>query len=55
MDETTRDDIPQVSREENEILMAPFTRQEIRSVIFQMEHNTKAPLIYLVKEVEVWS
>ncbi|CAN6182020.1 unnamed protein product [Urochloa humidicola] len=42
MDETMRDDIPQVSREENEVLMAPFSEIEIRTAIFQMEHN-KAP------------
>jgi hypothetical protein len=34
-----RDDIPQVSREENEILVAPFTEQEIRYTLFLMEHN----------------
>jgi hypothetical protein len=35
-------DIPQVSNEENEILIAEFTKNEVREDIFQMEHN-KAP------------
>ena len=35
-------DIPQVSQEENDILIRPFTESEVRDAIFQMEHN-KAP------------
>jgi exonuclease III len=35
-------DIPQVSQEENDILVADFTESEVREAIFQMEHN-KAP------------
>jgi mannosylglycoprotein endo-beta-mannosidase len=35
-------DIPQVSDEENEVLIAEFTENEVREAIFQMEHN-KAP------------
>jgi hypothetical protein len=35
-------DIPQVSDEENKILIADFTENEVRGVVFQMEHN-KAP------------
>jgi len=35
-------DIPQVSPEENDILVANFTESEVREAIFQMEHN-KAP------------
>jgi mannosylglycoprotein endo-beta-mannosidase len=35
-------DIPQVSDEENEILIAKFTENEVRGAVFQMEHN-KAP------------
>jgi hypothetical protein len=35
-------DIPQVSPEENESLIADFTENEVREAIFQMEHN-KAP------------
>lgn len=34
-----RDHIPHVSHEENDVLMAPFNNQEIRSAIFQMENN----------------
>ena len=33
--------IPQVSPEENDILISPFTA-EVRDAVFQMEHN-KAP------------
>jgi hypothetical protein len=32
-------DIPQVSPEENESLIANFTENEVRGAIFQMEHN----------------
>ena len=36
------EDIPQVSDLENEFLIEPFTHEEVRAAIFQMEHN-KAP------------
>jgi hypothetical protein len=42
MDETTRLDIPQVSEEENEVLTAPFSEEEVKMAVFDMEHN-KAP------------
>src|SRR3954470_10319096 len=42
MDETRTDDIPQVSNEENTFLNSPFTEEEIKRAVFQMEHN-KAP------------
>jgi hypothetical protein len=35
-------DIPQVSEEENDVLVAEFTEAEVREAVFQMEHN-KAP------------
>jgi hypothetical protein len=35
-------DIPQVSDEENEFLIADFTENEVREAVFQMEHN-KSP------------
>jgi hypothetical protein len=35
-------DIPQVSAQENESLIADFTENEVRESIFQMKHN-KAP------------
>jgi hypothetical protein len=35
-------DIPQISQEENESLIAAFTEFEVRNAVFQMEHN-KAP------------
>jgi hypothetical protein len=44
MDESYRDDILQVTAEENELLVAEFTEEEIRGAIFQMNHNT-APLL----------
>jgi hypothetical protein len=42
LDETRVDDIEQVSHEENELLTRPFSMDEAREAIFQMEHN-KAP------------
>ena len=42
LDESRIDDIPQVSPQENAVLTAPYTEEEIRKAIFQMEHN-KAP------------
>ena len=35
-------DIPQVSQEENDVLISEFTKTEVKDVVFQMEHN-KAP------------
>jgi hypothetical protein len=32
-------DIPQVSDEENEIITADFSKNEVREAVFQMEHN----------------
>ena len=42
MDETLRYDIPQVSEDENEVLTAPFSEEEVKMAVFDMEHN-KAP------------
>jgi len=42
MDETLRHDIPQVSEELNEVLVAPFNEEEVKMAVFDMEHN-KAP------------
>jgi hypothetical protein len=42
LDETLRHDIPQVSEEENEVLVAPFSEEEVKAAVFDMEHN-KAP------------
>jgi hypothetical protein len=39
LDESRVDDIPQVSPQENAVLSAPFTEEEIRKSVFQMEHN----------------
>lgn len=40
MDETLRDDIPQVTAQENEMLVSQFTEEEVKAAIFQMKHNT---------------
>jgi mannosylglycoprotein endo-beta-mannosidase len=42
MEEDRTDDIPQISPEENVMLTANFSMEEVREAIFQMEHN-KAP------------
>ena len=42
MDESYHDDIPQVTAEENDLLVAEFTEEEIGGAIFQMNHN-RAP------------
>jgi hypothetical protein len=42
VDETLRYDIPQVSEEENQVLTAPFSEEEVKMAIFDMEYN-KAP------------
>jgi len=42
MDEFQIEDIPQVSILENEFLTTNFTEDEVRTAVFQMEHN-KAP------------
>jgi hypothetical protein len=36
------EDIVQVSQEENDLIVRPFTSDEVCEAIFQMEHN-KAP------------
>ena len=42
LEEDRIQDIPQVSREENELLTSEFTVSEVKDAVFQMEHN-KAP------------
>jgi hypothetical protein len=39
LDESRTDDIPQVSQEENSLLTAPYTEDELHKAVFQMEHN----------------
>ena len=39
MDESRTEDIPQVSEEENNHLTAPYTEEEVKKAVFQMEHN----------------
>jgi hypothetical protein len=42
LDENQMDDIPQVFSEENGLLTAPYSEEEVKKAIFQMKHN-KAP------------
>lgn len=42
MDESRTDDIPQVCDEENSLLTAPYSEEEVIKAVFLMEHN-KAP------------
>jgi hypothetical protein len=42
MEETRTNDIPQVSMEENNLLTAEYSEEEVRKIVFQMEYN-KAP------------
>ena len=42
MVENQNDDIPEVTEEENNFLVAPLTEREIKEAVFQMEHN-KSP------------
>jgi mannosylglycoprotein endo-beta-mannosidase len=42
LEESQTDDIPQVSMEENGLLTAPYSEEDVKKAVFQMEHN-KAP------------
>lgn len=42
MVESQIDDIPQVTPEENDMLTSVFSEEEVKHVVFQMEHS-KAP------------
>ena len=39
MDESISNDIPKVSKRENEIFTAPFEEEKVRKAIFQMEQK----------------
>jgi hypothetical protein len=39
MDESRIDDIPHVPQEEITLLTAPYSEDEVKKVVFQMEHN----------------
>jgi hypothetical protein len=40
-------DLQQVSQEENEALIAPFTEKEVKEAIFQMKHNeASGPMVF---------
>jgi len=40
MDESFGDDIPQISPQENKLLVAPFSESEVKEAIYQMKNNT---------------
>jgi hypothetical protein len=42
LDDSHRDDISQVTEEENGLLVEKFTEEEVKRAVFQTEHN-KAP------------
>jgi hypothetical protein len=37
--ESQIDDIPQVSELENEMVVQPFSEEEVQKIVFQMDHN----------------
>jgi hypothetical protein len=39
MSETRIDDIPQVSIEENALLTAEYSEEEVRNIVFKIKHN----------------
>jgi hypothetical protein len=43
LDESQREDIPQVTDEESRLLVEVFTEEELRQALFQMEYN-KSPV-----------
>lgn len=60
LDEDLRDDIIQVTQVENEKLTQPFSEDEVKAVVFSMEHN-KAPgpdgfpaEFYQICKAEAW-
>jgi hypothetical protein len=44
LDETQLANIPHVSAEENDLLKAPYSEDEVNKAIFQMEHNKASGL-----------
>jgi hypothetical protein len=52
MDETRTDNILQVTVEENNLLVAPYTEEKVKKVVFQMEYNkTSGPNSFLAELV----
>ena len=41
LNEYVKENITQVTREENKVLIEEFTKKEVRDAIFQMKHNKK--------------
>jgi hypothetical protein len=44
LDEARLDGISQVSEEENNLPIRPFSEEEVREAVFQMEHNKASDL-----------
>jgi hypothetical protein len=53
LDETQIADIPQVSLEENALLTAPYSEDEINRAIFLMEPN-KAQMVFLLSSIRLF-
>jgi mannosylglycoprotein endo-beta-mannosidase len=54
MDKSRTDDIPQVSVEENNLLTAPYSEDEVKKAIFQMEHNkAQAQMVSLLSFIKL--
>jgi hypothetical protein len=55
LDESRNADIPQISAEDNEHLIANFTEKEVKEAIFQMKHNkTLVPGGFLAEFYQVF-
>jgi hypothetical protein len=53
--ESFKEDIPQVTERENDILTQPFSDEEVKNAIFQMEHNKTLGLdVFPVKFYQVF-
>jgi hypothetical protein len=47
LDKSLASYLQQVSQEENEALIAPFTEKEVKEAIFQMKHNeASGPMVF---------
>ena len=51
LEEDRIQDIPQVTQEDNEMLTNEFTEAEVKSVVFQMEHN-KALMVFRLNSIK---
>jgi hypothetical protein len=47
LDPNRTEDVAQVTQEENDLLIVPFTEVEIKKVIFEREHNeASGPMVF---------